>query len=231
MRFYVDPLEYDPILYHDIQFKTGDVILLREARSVHNFIGGNTFTHCGVVVVFGDGIPYIVELSYPCVFVTRLDERFLGSDAVTYYVKRLKYKLNETMLQRKIPKIMEQCKKIKYTNRLGHYYVMNKFSTIDTLNHMTESGDESVCSTFVMWFLTQLGIIHDTSVRPGSNTVTWLDQMGDEFGYEKTKRIKFFVGSAAMRVTDYVDGMFETIKNIATRPMTSQVMLRSVTMR
>lgn len=222
-NFYIDPMEYPKVMYNNLVFATGDIILVREFNCVHSFLSGNKFSHVGIVIILGH-VPYLLELSYPHVYLTLLSDRLSGADGSLFYIRKIINPIPETVLD-DIPDILETSKSINYTNDLADYYISTKFSTIKSLNHTTETS-EAVCGTFVIWMLTKLGVIRNLSVIPGSNSVTWLtDFHGTHY---KPYRIKFFPGKPFMRIGDYGNMVLDKINSMSNPSKYRSTMLKSV---
>ncbi len=223
---YVDPMHYPKIMYKDLVPKTGDIIFIRSYNSVNSFITGNKLGHCGIIIVIGK-TPYVLELSYPCPYLTSLEDRIKGGEGESYYIRQLINPLPNHVIKNVVPRVLEEAKRIRYTPEFISYYVTSKFNTVDDVCSYTEKEAEAICSTFVIWFLNRLGVLdkHHTEV-PGSSNVSWLvDFVGS---HRPTHRIKFFPGKIQFRLSDYGSLTWESICNIGSKPRYSSVLWRGV---
>lgn len=199
-KYYVDPLEYEPIMYEDLRLKTGDLLFVRRYSSPHVFVSGEIFSHIAIIIVL-DGSPYVLELSYPYVYITPFERCLLGfGQSQLFYVRQIKKEIFFTNNQ--IETILKKARDITYTNQVVRYYLNLTFKSNNEIINQIDETKLAVCNTFILWIMNQLGILskEDLENKNGKNIMKWLSEHS---GYGDIKKLSFFKKTLFFKPIDY----------------------------
>lgn len=207
-KYYVDPLDYKPILYEDIQLKTGDLIFVRRYSSPHVFISGEIFSHTAIVIVL-EGSPYVLELSHPHIYLMPFQRFLLGfGQGQILYIRQLKKEVYLT--DRDVSLLLKKAKEIKYTRQAVRHYLNLTFKSNEEIINQIEENKRAICCTFILWVMNELGLLseEDLKHKNGTNVIEWLSQHEK---YGDIRRLSFFKKTLFFKPKDYYHITLQTL--------------------
>jgi len=205
--FYSDQYSYEMIYYSNIEFHTGDILLMRDFQSTHNWFSGHKFSHCGAIVVV-DGVPYVLEMEYSVMYFTKLEDRLKQNDGVVYYIKQLKEPLPPSVLA-KVPELLQLAQQFKYPEDVCTNFIELFTQTVREKLTVAENRKELNCAVFVMWILYRLGIL-DADLIDSYTSIhinNWFLQLDKK--YDEVRLIRFHVGKPHIVLQKYLADLTE----------------------
>ena len=173
------------------------------------------FSHAGVVVVINEE-PYVIEVAYPGVYMTKFSERIQGDNGSRFYIRQRTTPLSEKALAR-IPRVIDRARQFRYVHDLLPCAWANKSTTVENMCDYIEKNKECVCNMFCVWFLRNIRALSFKANTTDCYDLTWLSDMK---GYGEIKRMRFFEGDVLLQLKHYPQFILEGI-NPFSRPTPS----------
>lgn len=223
LKYYVDPYDYKTVLHKDLSLQTGDLMLERSYSSPQMWITGTKFSHAGVIVVI-NSVPYIIEMSYPGVYLTKFSDRIHGANCSRFYVKQRERPLSVDKLNY-VAHVIERAKQFRYANDIVACFVKNRSTTVENMCEYIDTHKECVCNMFCIWFLRNIGALHFERNKTDCYDVNWLSKMD---GYDEIRRLKLFDGEILLPLHYYPKFMLEAINPFSRPTAIDSVLLLAI---
>lgn len=196
-------------MYDDLKLKTGDLIFVRRYSSPHVFLSGEKFSHVAIVFIFQNE-PYVLELSHPHIYFMPFNKFLLGAgQSQLFYIRQVQTKI--TMSNDEILLLLENAKKITYTNKVTRHYLKLSFKTNAQIIAEIDETEQAVCSTFILWVMNQLGLLSEDDLKHknGTNIIGWLCEHEQ---YGEMHRLSFFKKTLFFNLSDYAQAATQILK-------------------
>jgi hypothetical protein len=202
LRYYVYPLNYVPVRYDELTMRTGDLLFVLQKSSPHTFISGEIFSHVCIIVVLNN-IPHVLELAYPYIYCTPFYRRALSAaEGQTFYIKSVNKNVN--ISDRDLQILVNKARDIKYNNNVIKYFLQSAITSGSYLIKNIDIKKEGICSTFVLWFLHKLNLLHDVDSIETPRIITWLATSYNKH-HLPVRRIRFFDGTPNTSFADHIN--------------------------
>lgn len=191
-NYWLSPIEFDTILFNDIQFQTGDMLFFKNYKSLSVPLTHTIFSHVGIVIIINK-IPFVLEMVTPFAYITPLKHKLMENDGIVYFYKKIMSPINDANLT-KLYNFLEKSENLTYRTRPQNInYNMLEQTT--------------VCSEFVYHCLINIGIL-DKSKYDNTQLLDFLSlltQASDSYQYDKVKKISFFIIDHQYKFTELID--------------------------